>query len=325
MQRVIPAQPAQPTPFPRDVTQTGAQNVPVPANQIIELPEITATKQIDRDGNGTFEDIADAGEFCFKLDGGTCIATDANGQVVFQNVTPDGAHTVTEQQLVFSQGTYAFDSGTGTNCTFSGATATATVAAGTTGTNASCTFRNKAQNGTIELKKHWVGGAGNATLKIGSSAGGNEVASTTLVGADGTTPQKQVNAGTYYVNEVFNSPTSSSDYETVLACFNDLNNNGTKEERAVCLGRREQRGRGQCERSCRLHLHQHPPAGLDRAEEDLGRDGGPDDAADRHLGRRHPDRQPADRGRRRSAAQHRRQGGRHRHLLRLRDGRARQL
>ena len=46
--------------------------------------------------------------------------------VVFENVTPDGQHTVTEQQLVFTQGTYAFASGTGTNCTFSDSGATAT-------------------------------------------------------------------------------------------------------------------------------------------------------------------------------------------------------
>ncbi|MCD6022943.1 MAG: hypothetical protein K0R20_2653, partial [Actinomycetia bacterium] len=34
------------------VEQSGAQNVPVPANQVIELPEILVTKRIDRDANG---------------------------------------------------------------------------------------------------------------------------------------------------------------------------------------------------------------------------------------------------------------------------------
>src|SRR5207249_1264577 len=55
----------------------------------------------------------------------------------------DGQHTITETQLVFTQGTYTFDSGSGTNCTFSGSTATATVASGTTATDATCIFNNK--------------------------------------------------------------------------------------------------------------------------------------------------------------------------------------
>ena len=121
------------------VSQTGQQNVPVPANQIIELPGITVTKLVDR-GTGTFVP-ADAGEYCFTLDAGTCTAIDANGQVTFATVS-DGAHTITESSNLAHAG-YTFDSGTGTNCTFSGSTATATVASGTTATNAACTFKNK--------------------------------------------------------------------------------------------------------------------------------------------------------------------------------------
>ena len=125
-----------------DVKQTGAQNVPVPANQIIELPRITVMKKIDRDGNGSFESTAAEGEFCFSLDAGPCVPTDSSGTVVFTKVS-DGEHTITETQLVFTQGTYTFDSGSGTNCTFSGSTATATVASGTTATDATCIFNNK--------------------------------------------------------------------------------------------------------------------------------------------------------------------------------------
>jgi uncharacterized repeat protein (TIGR01451 family) len=121
------------------VSQTGQQNVPVPANQIIELPNITVTKLVDR-GTGTFVP-ANAGEYCFTHDSGTCTAIDSNGQVVFSAVS-DGAHTITESNNLQNSG-YTFDSGTGTNCTFNGSTATATVAAGTTATNASCTFKNK--------------------------------------------------------------------------------------------------------------------------------------------------------------------------------------
>ena len=145
-----------------DFTQTGAQNVPVPANQVIELPEITVIKQIDRDGNGSFEDLADAGEYKFCLDGSAvnCLPTDANGQAVFVNVTPDGAHTVTEQQLVFTNGTYAFISGTGTNCTFSGSTGTATIASGSTPTNATCIFQNGLQTASLDVEKTTVGGTG---------------------------------------------------------------------------------------------------------------------------------------------------------------------
>ena len=137
-----------------DVAQTGAQNVPVPANQVIELPDITVTKMIDRDGNGSFESTAAAGEYKFTLDGTTELLTDANGQAVFENVTPDGAHTVTEQQVDFSQGTYSFDSGQNvSNCVFTGSTANPIVAAGTTPTNASCTFRNEVSSASITVDK----------------------------------------------------------------------------------------------------------------------------------------------------------------------------
>src|SRR5439155_7711780 len=116
------------------VSQTGQQNVPVPASQVIELPNITVTKLVDR-GTGTFVP-ANAGEYCFTMDSGTCTAVDSNGEVVFTAVS-DGPHTITESNNLQNSG-YTFDSGTGTNCTFNGSTATATVAAGTTATNASC-------------------------------------------------------------------------------------------------------------------------------------------------------------------------------------------
>ncbi len=137
-----------------DFGNEGDQNIPVPARAILELPQITVTKMVDRDGDGSFETTAAAGEFCFSLDGGTCVPIDAAGQVVFGNLVstdPDAdpatahAHTITEQQLDSSLGTYIYGSGAGTNCTFDdpSATATATVQASSRGPeNASCIFRN---------------------------------------------------------------------------------------------------------------------------------------------------------------------------------------
>lgn len=138
----------------------GNKNVPIPANQLIELPDITVIKRIDRDGNGNFESTALAGEFSFTLDGTTTLPIDSSGQAVFINVTPNGAHTLTETQLDFSQGTYDFVSGNGTNCTFNGSTATATVASGTTATDASCTFNNGLSTGTIVVHKDVQGPSG---------------------------------------------------------------------------------------------------------------------------------------------------------------------
>ena len=56
------------------------------------------------------------------------------------------------------------------------------------------------------------------TLKIGTSAGGTQVDSQALVAANGTTGANTVGAGTYFVAELFDSPTSASDYTTTLAC-----------------------------------------------------------------------------------------------------------
>ncbi len=134
-----------------DVGSPGTQSWPVPAKDVIQLGDVTVIKRIDRDGNGTFESLANPGEYQFCMPdyptAPTCRSTDANGQVVFTNV-PDGSHAITEQQLDFSQGTYAFVSGSGTGvnggtCTFSGSTATATVVGDTTNPDsATCTFNN---------------------------------------------------------------------------------------------------------------------------------------------------------------------------------------
>jgi uncharacterized repeat protein (TIGR01451 family) len=133
-----------------DVTQSGQQNVPVPANQIIELPEIYVQKWVDSNGDGTVDRRATAGEWKFSLDGGTPVATDGNGEVVFTNVTPNGNHTVTESNGPAGQ---SFISGSGTNCTFNGSTATANVQSGTTAQDATCIFNNGVSPGSIKIVK----------------------------------------------------------------------------------------------------------------------------------------------------------------------------
>jgi hypothetical protein len=195
-------------PISGDVSQSGAQNVPVPANQIIELPDITVTKQLDTNGDGTIDRTANAGEFCFKLNNGTCQATNASGQVVFTDVTTSSTatnFTITEQQLIFTAGTFTFDSGTGTNCTFNGSTATATALAGTTAQHASCVFKNKLGTGTLTVIKQVVNdeagnkASGDFTIHV-KDANQNEVGTSPDPGST-TGTQYPVSPGTYTVSE----------------------------------------------------------------------------------------------------------------------------
>lgn len=77
----------------------------------------------------------------------------------------------------------------------------------------------------IELKKVWVGTAGSTTLKIGTSAGGSQVDSQAVSGANGTTGQNSVNSGTYYLSET--TPTvAGGTYTSTLSCRKDINQNG---------------------------------------------------------------------------------------------------
>src|SRR6266545_4193227 len=69
--------------------------------------------------------------------------------------------------------------------------------------------------GSIELKKHWAGTAGSTTLKIGTSAGGDQTASQVVSGGDGSTSAKSVENGDYFVSEDL---TNAGDYTTTLSC-----------------------------------------------------------------------------------------------------------
>ena len=74
----------------------------------------------------------------------------------------------------------------------------------------------------VELVKVWSGTAGNVLLKIGTTSGGSDVASTQLTGAGGTTTEKTATAGTtYYFSETFNNGSSAADYVSKVTCVNE--------------------------------------------------------------------------------------------------------
>ena len=202
-----------------DVLSAGAKNVPVPGGQIVKFPDIVVTKFIDRNADGDYTDpgeLATAGEYEFTLDGTTTLATDANGQVVFASVTPDGDHTVTEQQIDFTAGTYAFSTGSGTNCTFVGSTATANVAAGSSGNvqDANCDFFNVLQDGTIEVIKVLdpTDDPGLFNLQI------DGVTEEADASHNGTTGDVTVGVGNHSVGETAGTGTDLGDYTATTSC-----------------------------------------------------------------------------------------------------------
>jgi hypothetical protein len=79
-----------------------------------------------------------------------------------------------------------------------------------------CTFTNVRKTGTIELVKVWDGTPGETTLMIGTTPGGDEVASADANGEEATTGAFEVFTGTYYVSETDPGPS----YETNLSCEN---------------------------------------------------------------------------------------------------------
>ncbi len=208
------------------VSQTGQQNVPVPANQIIELPNITVAKLVDRvDGAGFV--AASAGEYCFTLDAGACTPIDSSGQVVFANVA-DGTHTITESANLAHSG-YTFDSGTGTNCTFSQGTATATVAQGTTATNATCTFKNKlTAPPKVTVTKSCSPGPADADDRFQIQLNGSNVGGALACG--GTLDVNPTAGQAYAITEVAgNATTNLGDYTSSSSsgCSGTLNFGGT--------------------------------------------------------------------------------------------------
>lgn len=191
--------------------QGGNENVPIPVNQILQLPSLTLTKVVD---SGT----ATPDQWSFNISpsiNGITTYSIPSGQnsIIINNISPNGNYSITES----GPSGYAFASGSGTNCTYNGSIATSTVAAGNPPTNASCTFHNAQQTGSIELKKVWSGTGGQTTLNIGSTVGGTEIASQQTGVAGGiplTTGVKTVNTGTYYVSETG----GLANYDSSLSC-----------------------------------------------------------------------------------------------------------
>lgn len=172
--------------------QGGAENVPIPVNQILALPSLTISKSV---AAGT----ASPSDFSFDVSpsiNGVSHYAIAQGQssVTIDNVSPDGNYTVTES----GPAGYTFTGGTGTNCTANQATVgtaagamTASVAAGTLGQNstlknATCNFTNSVQKGSITISKDAIP---DSATTFDFTASGTGVSGFTLDGdSDPTVP-----------------------------------------------------------------------------------------------------------------------------------------
>src|SRR5206468_3662085 len=163
--------------------------------------------------------------YCFTLDSGSCMPVDSSGQVVFDNVT-DGAHTVTESANLAHSG-YTFDSGAGTNCVFAGSTATATVAAGTTATNASCTFKNKlTAPPKVTVTKSCPNGAANSGDRFQVQLNGSNVG--TALACGGSIDVNPTAGQAYAITEAAAGTTDFSNYtsSSSTGCAGTLANFG---------------------------------------------------------------------------------------------------
>jgi uncharacterized repeat protein (TIGR01451 family) len=127
--------------------QGGQENIPIPVNALLRRPSLTITKVV-------VGGAAQPSDFSFNVSpaiNGQSVFNIPSGQnsVLIDNIFPDGSFIITEN----SASGYTFTSGTGTNCTFNGSTATATVVAAKNPTNASCTFTNSQVPGKIIVVK----------------------------------------------------------------------------------------------------------------------------------------------------------------------------
>jgi LPXTG-motif cell wall-anchored protein len=214
-------------PNPGAYKQTGMKNVPVPASAVIRLPDITVIKQIDRDGDGTFESVATAGEYQFDLSpnptsilSGEPLVTDGSGTVFFENVVPDGSYGIGESQLIIGgEGVHDFVglAPTGNeNCALVGGVVTATIAAGDLQTveNATCVVQNRAMTGTLEVVKDLVPGTDTGTFDLSIDSTVHAAG----VGDGGTTGPQTVYQGDHTVGEAGAGGTLLSDYASTIAC-----------------------------------------------------------------------------------------------------------
>jgi hypothetical protein len=183
---------------------------------IIQLAKLTVTKVVDS-GSATPD------QWCFTVTGSNsynstqCVPS-GQSSVDFLGLNT-GAYNVTESNVAG----YAFVSGSGTNCTFSGSTATANVTAAAGGaTNASCTFHNAIQQGSLTVIKHVVNdNGGTATAdqwSIHVTSGGSDVSGSPQAGSESGTIYN-LTGGTYNVSESggpsgYAGPTFSGDCDS---------------------------------------------------------------------------------------------------------------
>lgn len=163
------------------------QDRSIQTNGIIELASVTVIKVVDG-GSAT------ADQWGFNIspnpNSETLPKYPASGQstVTFLGL-PTGSYQITETSL----SGYSFASGSGTNCTFVSSTATANVTAATTATNASCTFHNAQQKGTVIVHKDVQGPNGEAITDTSNNF---------TVNLDGSNPQSIADNGTVTYNDV---------------------------------------------------------------------------------------------------------------------------
>ena len=134
-----------------------------------------------------------------------------------------------------------------------------------------CAFTNTRKEGSIELKKKWVGTGGQTTLDIGTTVGGSEV--DTQYRRRRRSPAddrcQRGRHGTYYVSETG----GLADYTSELDCTRSGDDFTPGIDGEVTVGAEDRR---------RLQIHQHPQGRLDRAEEEVGRYRWSDDPRYRH-------------------------------------------
>src|SRR5262249_25946301 len=101
-----------------------------------------------------------------------------------------------------------------------------------------CTFTNTRQQGSVELKKVWVGPGGQTTLNIGTAANGTHTAAK-RPGASGGTPlstgTKTVDTGTYYVSE----SGGLTGYSSSLACTKNGSDYSPGSSNSVTVGKND--------------------------------------------------------------------------------------
>lgn len=115
----------------------GAENIAIQAVKLLVLPKLTLTKVVE---GGTATPDQWSFHVSPAINGVSDYAIPAGqDSVTIDNIEPDGTYTVTES----GPAGYEFKDGSGTNCVFSGSTASTTLAAAKPQQTATCVFTNR--------------------------------------------------------------------------------------------------------------------------------------------------------------------------------------